>query len=78
MAHQEMNTQMATSEMVWELFAKPARNVLHALDKWMVNTAMASSRMKAAQEVAQMSDEELDDLGMSRTYAMQVALRCFT
>ena len=78
MAHHDMNTLMSTPEMVAELFAKPFRAIGATLERWFENSALASARMQAATKVAQMSDEELDDLGMSRAYAIQVALRSFT
>lgn len=78
MAHHDMNTLMSTPEMVLELVAKPFRTLGVTLERWFENNALASARMKAANEVAQMSDEELNDLGMSRAYAVQVALRSFS
>ncbi len=77
MAHHDMNTMMSTPEMVWELIAKPFRRLGTALAKFVENNALAKSRMEAALDVAQMTDEELEERGMSRAYAIQVALRRF-
>lgn len=78
MAHHEMNTLMSTPEMVLELAAKPFRILGSTLGRWFENNALASGRMEAANKIAQMSDEELEELGMSRAFAVQVALRSFT
>ncbi|MEL6642098.1 MAG: DUF1127 domain-containing protein, partial [Pseudomonadota bacterium] len=65
-------------EMIWELVSKPFRRAGEVLARAFEANSLASARMQAAQEVAQMTDEELEDLGMSRAFAIQVALRSFT
>ncbi len=78
MAHHEMNTLMSTPEMVLTLIAKPFRRFGTTLGHWIENNALAQARMKAATEVAQMTDEELEARGMSRAFAIQLALRSFS
>lgn len=77
MAHHDMNTLMSTPEMMVELVKTTFRAAGAAIVKFFVTNSMASDRMQAAQKVAQMTDEELEELGMSRAFAMQVALRSF-
>ena len=74
MAHHEMNTLMTTPEMIWELVAKPVRKVSAAIVRTMEVWAESSSYMKAAQRVAEMSDDDLKALGVTRAEAIQQAL----
>lgn len=77
MAHHDMNTLMSTPEMIWTLLTKPFRVTFTALEQFFEANSLASSRMEAAQKVAHMTDEELQEMGMSRAFAIQVALRSF-
>ncbi len=74
MAHHEMNTLMSTPEMVWELITTPLRKAAAAIGHTLEHWAEASSYMQAAQRVANMSDEELKALGVTRAEAIQQAL----
>lgn len=78
MAHHDMNTLMSTPEMVLALISKPFRRIGATLEHWIENNALAQARMNAANEVARMSDEELEARGVSRAFAIQLALRSFS
>jgi len=77
MAHHDMNTMMSTPEMIWELGKQTFRKAGSAFGRFIENNAYAKARMAAAVKVAQMSDEELEAKGMSRAFAIQVALGRF-
>lgn len=74
MAQPEMNTMMSTPAMVWALVTKPFRLVGGALIGAAAYWEQNSQRAKALQEVAEMTDEELADLGLSRHQAVQRAV----
>ena len=74
MAHHEMNTLMTTPEMIWELVAKPIRIAAASVGNALVAMAENSSQMQAARRIAEMSDEELAALGVTRAEAVQRAL----
>lgn len=74
MAHHDMNTMMSTTEMVGELVMRTLRNFGASVGRTIEQMAETSSYMKAAQKIADMTDEELAAKGMTRTEAIQRAL----
>lgn len=77
MAHHDMNRMMSTREMVWELVSLPLRKAGARLVSFFENSAAAQSRLEAARKVAEMSDEDLARLGITRAQAIQAALGRF-
>ena len=84
MAHHEMNTMMTAPQMVWELVGnttsmagRTARKTGQSLMNGMEKMAQASRYYKAAQRIAEMSDDELEAKGTTRAEVIQRAFGGF-
>jgi len=77
MAHHDMNRMMSTPEMVWELVSQTFHKIGAGFVAFVETNAVAQSRLEAARKVAEMTDEDLEKLGMTRAFAIQQALGRF-